>query len=1222
MKRTNNKRRISRLLVCAVLAGIALVGLAVSASAADLEWNLLTDTEAGYRVYDMHKNWVSGTDEDGTVFMQNADSKASALYIYDDRNILGSYLTFSLEGDFYFDAFPDGIRSGKTPKESPMSFLTWIYKDVVTGKSSMFNSIRLDNEGYLYTGSGSKDRTDVQLEHGRWYNIRCVFTPKSGLSELFIDGKKMLDFTIKRFDSQIYASMAVRYFDGYYSWSAKMKNLIVKTDSDYTIELKRESAADTLGYQTAKPENGRFDARMVLGVNSAEFNRVGYEALILTKDEDGVVQYETRALKVKEIYETLTDAEGTTYDIKELYDYNYAAALEIRDLPLEPAGEYFELVLRPYVLGMDGLRRYGVATTFMFIGRLDSEGYPILEAQTGKRFSVETSDDTYIYGGQPTKDNGSEVSLSIRNIGDESSSYFRAAYFKFTFDARAVKALETATAAKLRIYIKGHENRPERKQYEMILQGVGADWDEHRLNYSNRQTLAPVQETIYQGAYEVGTYFTVDVLPYLREQLTYNSGEDGTLTVAFRLFNEGHSDAIVAFVSSKESSYTSTIEIENSMYYPVLNLSKMINKGYEPWGYAEHLVNEWFDELLDKVYLRDENGDLIYHEIDETAPEGYGATEPQGDFTREIKNKGGSPWSNKAELGYLAGESEWKPQRFARTLSTLGASTAVSFLETDLAERISEYDIYGGISNAGFQGKATGFFHTEKIGERVYVIDPLGNRYFGLGMKTVDLGYTKNQEAYTIASYGLEEVYFERITRELKEVGVNLALGGSEDELLRVENGLPVVVAIGVVSSYMTSIGRPRDGADYPYNNTINVFDPDFVKRTAENVSAEILAGGYAENPFVFGYTTDNELPSGEDMLVRYLTLDPSEPGNGFSYAAAWTWLMRRTENACLTLEELYQRDDFKKLNDEFVGFVYAHYYRVAREAIESVDPNHMYLGSRINGTLYDCEDYHRAACYYLDVITANLYGGVTPPWERMIGFYRNSGKPFLVTEFFAKGADAIDAGGYMLANSTGAGILVQTQQDRADYYEHYALLMLESKACVGWSWYYVRDNDQSVFTSTGEDRLIMLYCTYSGTPKAHTFMNVETGEILPAAEVGEYEVVYKGADMHSNQNVNKGLYNGDFSSTVVVYEYDGAGNLIGSKGYEVEHPESRKPEEGTVLTGKNGGSYKVGTVTRADGSYTETVLTAYKGQYVAFADAIRKVSDHLIGLITYFDAE
>ena len=402
----------------------------------------------------------------------------------------------------------------------------------------------------------------------------------------------------------------------------------------------------------------------------------------------------------------------------------------------------------------------------------------------------------------------------------------------------------------------------------------------------------------------------------------------------------------------------------------------------------------------------------------------------------------------------------------------------------------------------------------------------------------------------------------------------------------------------------------------------MNVFDPDFVTATNATVAKTIGDGGYASSSFVLGYTSDNELASGNDILLRYLTLDPSNPVNSFSYAVAWTWLARRIDNPCPNLDTLCALKNYPQINDEFLSFVYARFYDVTRTAIRKVDPNHMYLGSRINGTLYTCEPYHRVAGYYLDVLTANLYGGLNPVGTTMTNLYRNSGIPFIVTEFFAKGLDAIDANGYTLASSTGAGILVETQKDRADYYEHYALAMLESQACVGWSWYCFRDNDQSVFTSDGTNRLIMLNMTYGPGAHANTFMDVKTGKIYTAAEIGTYTTVYAGADMHSNQNVNKGLYNGSFSSTVTVYSYDKSGTLLSSKGYDVEHPSSRTPASGPVLKGKDGKTYKIGTVKASDGSYTETVLTVYKGQYVALADAIKNVSDHLMGLVKYFDAQ
>ncbi|MBO4979100.1 MAG: hypothetical protein J6D16_01690, partial [Clostridia bacterium] len=1059
--------------------------------------------------------------------------------------------------------------------------------------TTVFNSLRLDSQGYIHTKADGSEKTDVQLETGKWYNIRCVFMPKSGFCEMFVDDKKVLDFNITRFTPDKYVSDAVRYFDGFFEWDATVKNLIVKTDSDYTMELKREEAADYIGYQTTKPESGAFSARMVLGVNSTEFNRVGYEALVLVKDEDGNVLSDPLSLRVKEIYETLTDAKGNTYSIKELYDYNYAAALEIHDLPLEPTGDLFELVLRPYVLGMDGIRRYGVAASFIYNGKTDDEGYPLLTPQTGKRYQVLPTDDTFIYK-DVVADNGNAQRLDVRNPGGENAANYRATYIKFTLDSRMLEVMETATAAKLRIYIQGHEVNEARKPYDLILHAVDTGWDEHSLNSGNYRTLAPAFEELYRGDYKLGSYFTVDILPYLQEQLMYNSTEDGSLTVAFRLTNEAHNDTIAVFVASKESDYAPYIDLETSMYYPALNLGKVINKGYEPWGYAEHLVNEWFDEIVDKVYPKDENGNLIYHEIDDFAPEGYGATEATGDFTRELTWKSGTVWTTNAANGYKAKESDWKTDRFARTLSTLGTSTAVAFLETDLGEMIAEHDVYGGITNAGFTGTATGFFHTEKHGGRVYIIDPLGNPFIAQGMNTVVIGGTKNQENYTIANYGLEEVYFERMTKELKEAGINLVAESTHADLLNVKDGLPAIVSVHTVGQYMRSLGRQQVSEGlFPLNNTINVFDPDFVKSANETAEKTITAGGYTENPFVFGYTSDNELPSGNDILTRYLTLDPyTEPTNGFSYAVAWTWLKHRMGTENPTIDEYHAHPEFLEMNREFLGFIYARYYRVTREAIEAVDPNHMYLGSRINGTLYDCEDFHRAAGYYLDIITANLYGGLNPSGTRMVGMYRNSGIPFMVTEFFAKSMDAIDANGYPMANSTGSGILAYTQQDRGDYYEHYSLAMLESGACVGWVWYCFRDNDPSVFTTDGTNRLIMLNCTYGSGAKANTFMDVDTGKILTAAQVGTYDTVYNGHAIHSNQNVNKGLYNGNFSSTVVIYEYDASGNLISSKGYDVEDPDSREPEEGTVVVAKDGsGSFTIGKVVNADGSYTETVL-------------------------------
>ena len=60
--------------------------------------------------------------------------------------------------------------------------------------------------------------------------------------------------------------------------------------------------------------------------------------------------------------------------------------------------------------------------------------------------------------------------------------------------------------------------------------------------------------------------------------------------------------------------------------------------------------------------------------------------------------------------------------------------------------------------------------------------------------------------------------------------------------------------------------------------------------------------------------------------------------------------------------------------------------------------------------------------------------------------------KPFLITEWYAKGEDS----GY--ENVQGAGMVVRTQMDRGRFYQNFLLRLLESRSCVGSFWHTYRD--------------------------------------------------------------------------------------------------------------------------------------------------------------------
>jgi hypothetical protein len=149
------------------------------------------------------------------------------------------------------------------------------------------------------------------------------------------------------------------------------------------------------------------------------------------------------------------------------------------------------------------------------------------------------------------------------------------------------------------------------------------------------------------------------------------------------------------------------------------------------------------------------------------------------------------------------------------------------------------------------------------------------------------------------------------------------------------------------------------------------------------------------------------------------------------------------------------------ELRDLYRGFVWDRYYYVASKAIKTVDPNHMYLGTRFLTDSIDSEWVYRFAAQYLDCMTINWYFTWEPQSEALYGIEKNGDLPFIVTEFYTKAGDS------GLKNTSGAGWYVATQADRADFYETFTIRLLESSNCVGWQWFQYMDNDPN--SGTGD---------------------------------------------------------------------------------------------------------------------------------------------------------
>ncbi len=347
-------------------------------------------------------------------------------------------------------------------------------------------------------------------------------------------------------------------------------------------------------------------------------------------------------------------------------------------------------------------------------------------------------------------------------------------------------------------------------------------------------------------------------------------------------------------------------------------------------------------------------------------------------------------------------------------------------------------------SDPSVRRKATGFFRTEKVNGRWWMVDPEGYRHLNMVVVHIGAGNGEtNKEAFA-AKFGTQEKWIDSAAELLFSNGFSGSGAWSKEDLIIEYNKtaarpLTRTPILGLMAGYGRSKNPGGVGKPVFPNKCIPVFDPGF--ETFCNEQAKYIAK-WKDDPSVVGYFSDNELSFGKHMLEGYLKLeDPADPGR----KAAEEWMKGKG----ITVEQITDAH-----RDEFVGVVAERYYSVVSNAIRANDPNHMYIGSRLYGAQKVIRELFEAAGRYCDVVSVNYYGEWTPVEKSMRDWGEWSGKPFAVTEFYTKGQDS------GLGNKSGAGATVHTQLDRGYGYQNFCLGLLESGNCVGWHWFRYQDND------------------------------------------------------------------------------------------------------------------------------------------------------------------
>lgn len=360
------------------------------------------------------------------------------------------------------------------------------------------------------------------------------------------------------------------------------------------------------------------------------------------------------------------------------------------------------------------------------------------------------------------------------------------------------------------------------------------------------------------------------------------------------------------------------------------------------------------------------------------------------------------------------------------------------------------------------KGEATGFFRTEKRGDRWWIIDPEGYPFIHKGVAVFRPGTSDRQQAAMNEKYGTREKWVEQEMEMLRSNGFNGAGAWSDVEGIRTsKKPIPYTVIVNPMGNYKLDHIKQYGGEykvagwqGYRFDLAM-VFDPEFDEYVEKAIKP---IQKYAHDKYLIGYYTDNELPWKNDALDRHLKyLAKDEPG----YLASKKWLDER-KGKDATIVDITDEDRLA-----FTAFYFETYIQKVSAAVRKYDPNHLYLGCRFNQEKEELQNpaIFEVAGKYMDVISINHYR----KWEPEQGIMKNwvewSGKPFLITEWYTKGEDS------GLPNRTGAGWNVPTQKDRGYFYQNFALELLKSKGCVGWHWFTYQDNDPEDLTTDYSNR-------------------------------------------------------------------------------------------------------------------------------------------------------
>jgi agarase len=324
---------------------------------------------------------------------------------------------------------------------------------------------------------------------------------------------------------------------------------------------------------------------------------------------------------------------------------------------------------------------------------------------------------------------------------------------------------------------------------------------------------------------------------------------------------------------------------------------------------------------------------------------------------------------------------------------------------------------------------ASGFFRTERLGERWWLITPEGHPFFSVGVNVLSFNGTANRDGvyhYGDAcrrKYASPEAWATAQVERCRAWGINTVGCWSDWGLFR--ERLPYTVNLDV------------GAANWLSGAWIDLFDDSFVATVREKVQQ--VAAPLKDDPFLIGYYLGNEMKWGPDHRGGHL-LDEffSRPAAtatkraliGFlqqRYAGSLEALRQDLDTPAQTWDELAAASAITvrptaaatALRLAWAEAVAERFFAVTAAELKAVDPRHLNLGVRFISQMTP-PAVLRVAGRYVDVMTINFYDignwvqlirGLWPDYlvvdDDLAQYFAVGGRPILISEWGYRAADS-----------------------------------------------------------------------------------------------------------------------------------------------------------------------------------------------------------------------